>query len=149
MNVGDKGIELIRSYEKLRLKAYLPTPNDKWTCGWGSTKGVTKDTVWTEEEAEQHFREDIADVERCLNRAIQGIVITQNAYDAIASLCFNIGCPQFRTSTVLRCLLDGDDECAARAFALWNKQTNKKTGGLEVVDGLTKRRAEEEALFRS
>ena len=143
MNIGERGIELIRSYEKLRLVAYKPTPDDVWTCGWGSTKGVNKDTVWTEEEAEAHFREDIVNVERCINRRIQGIQITQNQYDALCSWVFNVGCGAFNNSTLLVHLLDGHDDRAANEFARWNKQGGK------VLAGLTRRREAEAALFRT
>ena len=143
MNVGERGIELIRSYEKLRLQAYKPTPDDVWTCGWGSTKGVTKDTVWTEEEAEQHFREDIADVERCINKRLQGVAITQNMFDALVSWVFNVGCGAFNNSTLLVHLLNGHDALAAAQFERWNKQ------GGRVLAGLTKRRAAERELFEA
>jgi lysozyme len=149
MNISEAGIALIREYEKLRLVAYKPTPNDVWTCGWGSTSGVTKDTVWTEEEAEAHFRKDIANVERCVARDIQGIEITQGQYDAIISLVFNIGCGAFHTSTLLVNLLDGDIEAAAKQFRRWNKQKDRKTGGMISLAGLTERRAREEELFRT
>ena len=143
MEIGEAGIAIIRDYEKLRLVAYKPTPDDVWTCGWGSTKGVTKDTVWTEEEAEAHFREDVADVERCLNRRLQGVEITQNQYDAIGSWCFNVGCDAFNNSTLLVHFLDGEDDLAAKELRRWNKQGGK------VLNGLTARRARVEELFRS
>lgn len=143
MNISEFGIALIREYEKLRLVAYKPTPDDVWTCGYGSTKGVTQDTVWTEEEAEEHFREDIANVERCINRRIQGIIITQNQYDAICSWVFNVGCGAFNNSTLLVRILDGDDDGAANEFARWNKQNGR------VLAGLTNRRAKEAELFRT
>ena len=141
MKIAEPGIALIKSYEKLRLVAYLPTPDDVWTCGWGSTKGVTKDTVWTEEEAEEHFREDIAHVERCINRRIQGIQITQNQYDALCSWVYNVGCGAFDRSTLLVHLLDGHDDRAAQEFGRWNKQNGK------VLAGLTRRREAEKELF--
>ena len=143
MNTGERGIALIRSYEKLRLAAYKPTPNDVWTCGWGSTKGVTKETIWTKEEAEAHFLEDIADVERCLNRRLQGVAVTQNMFDALVSWTFNVGCGAFNNSTLLVHLLDGHDDLAAKEFGRWNKQAGR------VLDGLTKRRAAERELFES
>jgi lysozyme len=143
MKISETGIELIREYEKLRLVAYKPTPEDVWTCGWGSTKGVTESTVWTEEEAETHFREDIADAERCVNRCLQGIQVTQGQYDALTSLCFNIGCGNFSSSTLLRLLRAGDDEGAALQFRVWIKQKGK------TLNGLVRRRESEEELFRS
>ena len=37
-------IDLIKKWEGLRLNAYLPTPRDRWTIGYGHTKGVH--SVW-------------------------------------------------------------------------------------------------------
>jgi lysozyme len=149
VNIGERGIELIKSYEKMELQAYLPTPNDVWTIGYGHTKGVVAGMEITEQQADEFLLEDLNDAQRCVNRAIQGIQVTQGQYDAMVSLCFNIGCGAFSGSSVLRRLLDGDDEGASNAFGLWNKQKDKKTGGMRVLDGLTRRRAEEAELFRA
>lgn len=140
MNIGQAGIDLIKSYEKCVLKAYLPTPDDVWTCGWGSTKDVTEDTVWTQEEANARFMQDIAWVEACINKAVKA-EINQNEYDALCSLCFNIGCAAFSSSTLVKRLNGADYEGAAKQFARWSKQAGKE------LAGLTRRRAEEAALF--
>ena len=65
----------------------------------------------------------------------------QNEFDAMVLLCFNIGPAGFRRSTVLKAHNRGDCQAAARAFGLWNKSGGK------VYAGLTKRRAEESALY--
>jgi len=140
VNIGPAGIALIQSYEKCRLRAYKPTPNDVWTCGWGSTAGVTQDTVWTQEEADAAFLKDLAWVERCLSDNVT-VPLIQNEYDALCSLVFNIGCPQFKKSTLLRLLNQSDFDAAQKEFAKWDKQ-NK-----QPLAGLTRRRAEEAALF--
>jgi lysozyme len=56
-------------------------------------------------------------------------------------LCFNIGIGGFTKSTVLKCHNRGDHQAAARAFGLWNKSSGV------VYAGLTRRRAEESALY--
>lgn len=65
----------------------------------------------------------------------------QNEFDAMTSLCYNIGTAGFKRSTVLKAHNRGDHQAAARAFGLWNKSGGK------VYAGLTKRRAEESALY--
>lgn len=142
MNIGQAGIDLIKSFEQCRLHAYLPTPDDVWTCGWGSTQGVTKDTVWTQEEANAHFLEDIAWVEKCINGAIT-VPLTQNEFDACCSLCFNIGCNAFKGSTLARKLNASDFNGAEAEFKRWNKQAGKE------LAGLTRRRAQEAVLFET
>ena len=65
----------------------------------------------------------------------------QNEFDAMVLLCFNIGPAGFKRSTVLKAHNRGDHQAAARAFGLWNKSGGK------VYAGLTRRRAEESALY--
>lgn len=142
MKIGPAGIALIQSYEKCRLRAYMPTPNDVWTCGWGSTKGVTQDTVWTQEEADARFLDDLEWVEECVNKAVTA-QLTQNEYDALCSLCFNIGCTHFGSSSLVKALNLGDYDSAARHFKDWNKQRG------QVLAGLTNRREKEAALFET
>lgn len=142
MNISDRGLDLIKSYEKLRLKAYKPTPNDVWTCGWGSTRGVTESTIWTEAQADEALKRDIADAERCINAQVR-VPLTQGEFDALCSLVFNIGCGQFKSSTLLMLLNKSDYDGASAQFKRWNKQA-----GIELA-GLTRRRAEEAQLFEA
>jgi lysozyme len=65
----------------------------------------------------------------------------QNEFDSLVLLCFNIGISGFTKSTVLKCHNRGDHQAAARAFGLWNKSSGV------VYAGLTRRRAEESALY--
>ena len=142
VKISQAGLDLIKSYEKCRLRAYLPTPNDVWTCGWGSTKGVTKDTVWTQEEADAAFLKVLEWVEECVNKAVTA-QLTQNEYDALCSLCFNIGCTNFGKSTLVRLLNQGNYDAASLEFSRWDKQKG------QVLAGLTRRRAEEARLFET
>lgn len=140
MKIGPKGIELIQGYERCVLSAYLPTPEDKWTCGWGSTRGVDESTVWTQAEADARFLEDIAWVEDCINRAVT-VPLQQPEFDALASLCFNIGCRAFSGSTLVKRLNESDYDGASGQFLAWNHQAGK------VLKGLTERRQAERSLF--
>ena len=140
LSISDAGLSLIKDFEKCVLKAYKPTPEDVWTCGWGSTKGVTESTVWTEKEADEHLRRDLAEAERCVNASVF-VDLTQLEFDALVSLVFNIGCGAFRGSTLLRLLNDSRHDDAAQQFKRWNKQAGKE------LAGLTRRREAEMALF--
>ena len=139
-------IDLIKESEGLVLKAYLPTANDVWTIGYGHTKGVKPGQIITKETAERYLREDLVWVEAVIDKWIK-VSINQNQYDALASLIFNIGESQFIGSSVLRWLNSGNITQAADSFVLWNKQRNKTSGKLEVLNGLTKRRQKEKELF--
>jgi len=141
MKLGLQGAALIKSYEKCRLEAYLPTPNDKWTIGWGHTGPyIGPDIVWTQEEADSVFLDDIAWVEECVNKAVTAVV-NQNEFDALCSLCFNIGCTAFGKSTLVKLLNAADYDGASKQFSRWSKQN-----GVELA-GLVKRRAAEAVLF--
>jgi GH24 family phage-related lysozyme (muramidase) len=137
---------LIKKHEGLRLEAYLPTPNDRWTIGWGHTKTARPGMKITEEQAEELFQSDIAWVEKAIEDYVE-VELNDNQYDALASFVYNLGAGNFRSSTLLKKLNSGDYEGAANEFPRWNKQRNKKTGQLEELRGLTKRRAEERELF--
>lgn len=137
---------LIKKHEGLRLEAYLPTPNDRWTIGWGHTKTARKGMKITTEQAEALFMEDMAWVAKAIDKNVT-VPLNENQYDALASFVYNLGAGNFKSSTLLRKLNLGDYVGAANEFPRWNKQRNKKTGKLEVLRGLTKRRAEEKELF--
>lgn len=141
MNVGQKGIALIQSYEKLRLRAYLPTVNDRLTIGWGHTGAdVEADTVWTREQADAAFLADIAWVETCVNKAVTA-ALTQEEFDALCSLCFNIGCGAFSGATLVKHLNAGDYDAASKGILAWNKEDGQE------LAGLTARRRAEQSLF--
>jgi lysozyme len=140
--ISDKGLRIIQDHEKLRLTAYLPTPNDVWTIGWGHTKTAKPGMTITEAEAERLLRVDLDWVEAAIANLVK-VPLTQNQYDALASFMFNIGRTQFDTSTMLKLLNAEDYEGAAAQFPRWNKQKGK------VLKGLTKRRNQEQQLFLS
>jgi lysozyme len=143
-----KNIDAIKEHEALRLTAYLPTKDDVWTIGWGHTRTARQGMVITVAQAEALLRADLAWVEDTIDALVK-VPITQNQRDALGSLIFNIGRPNFSRSTVLRKLNAGDYRGAADAFLMWNKQRDKKTGKMNVLRGLTKRREQERAMFNA
>ena len=142
MKLGPQGAALIKDYEKCRLSAYLPTADDVPTIGYGHTRGVSMGDTCTQEQADAWFLEDVAWAEDCVNEAVK-VELTQQQFDACVSLCFNIGCRGFKTSTLVRKLNDGDYEGASLQFLRWDKQRGK------VLAGLTRRRMAEVRLFET
>lgn len=144
MRISQKGIDFIKSHEALRLKAYQDSKG-VWTIGWGHTKGVKPGDVITREQAEQFIRDDFAWVERTLNADLvtgrDKPLVTQNEFDALCSLVFNIGSQAYLDSTVRRKIKQGDKMAAARAFKMWVYSEHK------FVQGLANRRADEVRLF--
>jgi lysozyme len=144
MKTSDEGRERIAAHEGLRLVAY-PDPGtggDPWTIGVGHTGGVRPGDRITREQAMRYLAEDLATAEAAITAAVR-VPLTQNRFDALVSLVFNIGAGAFRSSTLLRLLNMGDYAGAAAQFLRWNK-----AGGREMP-GLTRRRADERDLFLS
>lgn len=134
----------LKSFEELRLKAYLPTKHDVWTIGWGHTATAYQGMEITEKEAEALLRSDLAWVRKAIKDLVK-VPLSQLQYDALAGLIFNIGRPNFESSTVLKRLNAYDYVGAADAFLMWDKQ--RQNGKLVVLKGLVRRRAEESAMF--
>jgi lysozyme len=132
---SQNAVDLIKRYESLRLKAYKPTADDVWTIGWGHTRGVKRGQLCTPAEAEKWLHEDIKEAERHVRRV--SVPLTQNQWDALTSLCFNVGYPP----TLMKLLNLGEYAKAAEEFDKWIYQAGR------VLNGLVRRRAEEKALF--
>lgn len=146
MKIGNKGISLIKEFEGLRLRAYDDGIGVQ-TIGIGTIRypngvKVKKGDVITEEQAEQFLRHDLNTFEKVINEVIK-VPITQNQYDAIVSLTYNIGATAFSRSTLLKKLNNKDYKGAADQFLVWNK------AGGKVMRGLVRRREAERQLFLS
>jgi lysozyme len=99
--------------------------------------------VWTKEEINHLFRDDVAFFERGVLRLVPGCAGRQGAFDALVSISFNFGLGNLQRSTIRMKANRGDWEGAAAAFRMWTK------GGGKVLPGLVKRREAEIALFLS
>lgn len=139
MKTGTNGINLIKSFEGLRLHAYR-CPAGVWTIGYGHTKGVKKGDMITELKAETLLIIDLQSFEYTINKLVK-VPLTQEQFDSLASFVFNVGSANFQKSTLLRKLNNKDYNGAANEFGKW-KYANKK-----VLPGLVKRREAEKNLF--
>jgi lysozyme len=149
MRVSDKGVDLIKAHEGLRLRAYL-CPAGVWTIGYGTTgPHVYKGLVITKAEAEAFLQDHLVHFEQGVLAAINPAVANQSEFDAMVSLCYNIGLANFRKSSVVRMFKAGNKTAAAEAFTLWVKAKDPKTGKKVPLPGLVRRRAEEKTLFLS
>ncbi len=139
--IGAKGLALIKSFEGLRLNAYR-CPADVVTIGYGSTGPHLKmGMTITEAQADKLLQDDLDRFEACVARNAPDA--TQNEFDAMVSLAFNIGTGAFEKSTLLRKFKAGDKAGAAVGFDAW-----VNAGGQKLA-GLVRRRAAERALFAS
>ena len=146
MIVSKNGLDLIKEFESFKSKPYL-CPSQKATIGFGSTyypdgKKVTlQDKEITEEKAFE-ILEYIAnkDLGSNINKVVK-VPLNQNQFDALVSFAYNIGNGNFDSSTLLRWLNQGNYKEASIQLLRWNKSK-----GI-VLNGLTKRRKAEKALF--
>lgn len=146
MKTSCKGIDLIKSFESLRLKAYKAVPTERfYTIGYGHYGPDVADGMEiTEDEAERLLKEDLADVERAVSNATAGWNLNQNQFDALTSFTFNVGIRAFRNSTLLKLIKRTTPENVIRAeFMKW-----KYSGG-RVLAGLERRRRAEADLYFS
>jgi lysozyme len=137
------GLELIKSFEGFR-EAAARLPDGRWTIGYGHVRSAREGVAITEQDAEDLLRYDLQGIEEAI-LALVYAPLTQNQFDALASLVFNISPGQFKDSEVLRSLNAGEYIAAAAGFDAWRKA--RINGRLIVVDALVRRRAMEKAMF--
>jgi lysozyme len=166
MKLSKAGADLMHRFEGCRNKPYL-CPAHIWTIGYGHVlyqeqiklpmvRVEGKDIpmirkemplkpedsrVWSKEEIEKLFADDVASFERGVLRLVPGVAGRQGAFDALVSISFNFGLGNLQRSTIRMKANRGDWEGAAAAFMDWTK------GGGKVLPGLVKRREAERALF--
>lgn len=145
MKISQEGIAHIKAEEGERLTGYLDSTGLP-TIGVGHTGFVGAKAVYPGMEISQEtstalLLSDLATVEKALAKRIT-VPLSQNQYDALCSLVFNIGVGAFGTSTLLKRLNSGDYDGAAEAFLMWKRAGNSE-------DILLPRRKRERVLFLS
>lgn len=146
MQTSDKGIALIKQFEGCKLTAYQDSVG-VWTIGYGWTKPVDGKPIRAgmtikQETAERLLKTGLVSYENDVSRLVK-VDLTQGQFDALVSFTYNLGARSLSTSTLLRKLNAGDYAGAADEFLRWNK------AGGKVLNGLTRRREAERAMFLS
>ncbi|HBK4842834.1 MULTISPECIES: lysozyme [Enterobacter cloacae complex] len=146
MQTSDKGIALIKQFEGCKLTAYQDSVG-VWTIGYGWTQPVDGKPIRAgmtikQETAERLLKTGLVRYESDVSRLVK-VGMTQGQFDALVSFTYNLGARSLSTSTLLRKLNAGDYAGAADEFLRWNK------AGGKVLNGLTRRREAERALFLS
>lgn len=158
MKTGKRGIALMHSFEDCRLRAY-PDPKTggkPYTIGWGNTqyadgRPVGPNDVISQARADEEFAFDLITFETMIEQTVK-VPLTQNQFDALVSIVYNVGpgnkaksgilrLKSGQPSTLLRLLNAGDYKGAADQFDVWISK------GSAVEKGLRRRRAAEKALF--
>ena len=137
MKTSQRGINLLKQFEGIRLTAYK-CPAGVYTTGYGHTHGVKRGTKITEEEASAYLTADLLNSEKAVERYDSVYHWNQNEFDALVSFTFNCGAANLRS--LLRNGRRNRSQIAA-TLPLY-----RKAGG-KVLKGLERRRAAERALF--
>ena len=165
MKLSKAGTDLMHRFEGCRNKPYL-CPAHIWTIGYGhvlyqeqirlpmvakegQTTTIRKELplrqednrVWSKEEIEKLFADDVNLFERGVLRLAPTLSGRQGAFDACVSFAFNAGLGNFQRSTIRMKINRGEWKDAAEAFMQWTK------GGGRELPGLVKRRKAEIDLF--
>lgn len=131
---------LVKHYEGCKLVAYL-CPARIPTIGYGHTQGVRMGTRIDQDTADRYLAADLQ-LAQAEVRKLVTVELTVAQEAALVSFMFNVGGPQFRTSTLLRRL-------NARAYDEVPAQLLRWThGGGKELPGLVKRRTAEAYLWQ-
>lgn len=141
--ISRAAIDLIKRFEGYRAKA-ARLADGGWTIGYGHTLTAREGAEVSERDAEALLLYDLIAVAHMVNE-ITYAPLTQNQFDALCCFAFNIGLDNFRRSSVLRRINEGQLLQAACAMELWRKADFE--GERIVIDALVRRRAAEKTLF--
>ena len=133
-------IDLIKRFEGCKLEAYQD-PAGVWTIGWGSTgPGIVEGLTIRQGTADAMLAGQVKEIGLALTDLV-GFLLRQDCFDAVTSLCYNIGVNAFKHSTMLSLIKSRQLQQAALEFPKWSH-----INGI-LVAGLLKRREAEQALF--
>ena len=140
MAIAESTLDFITKEEGSKNKAYKDTKG-LWTIGVGhlirpGEEHLIQATL-SDQEVKELLKSDLKWCSEAVESAVK-IPLAQAQFDALYSLCFNIGGTAFKNSTVVRKLNANDLQGAADAILMWNKPAV-----------LEKRRKRERDLFLS
>lgn len=133
MTISTSGLNLIKEFEGLYLKAYK-CPAGVWTIGYGHTKNVKQGEQISKERAEYLLKQDLKECERDVEKTT--LNLNQNQFDALVSFTFNCGAGNLK-----KLIHNRNKQQIADALLLYNKANGKE------LTGLTRRRKAERELF--
>lgn len=144
MKTTDHGRKLLEQREGVKLEAYKDSVG-VWTIGVGHTSmagvpTVAKGLRITAAQADEILSRDLKKFEASVTAAIARPLV-DHEFDALVSLCFNIGGHAFTNSTVVKKINAGDKAGAADHFLDWSK------AGGKTLQGLVNRRKSERMQF--
>lgn len=137
--INKRGLDLIKSFEKCKLNAYLDIGGIP-TVGWGHTgPEVVIGTVFNQQQADAQLQTDLEKFYQLDHYLSEDV--NENQYSALVCLAYNIGLKALKTSTLIKKI--NNKEKPDKEWLQWSHVNGK------VVDGLTRRRKAELELFNT
>jgi lysozyme len=138
MAIAESTLDYITKEEGFRNKAYRDSKG-LLTIGVGhlikESEPHLVNAILTDEQVKELLKSDLKWCSEAVESSVR-VPLTQKQFDALYSLCFNIGEGAFKKSTVVKRLNANDYKGAADAIEMWNKPAV-----------LIPRRKREKALF--
>lgn len=136
MKATKRCIDLIKQFEGKRLTSYQDAKG-KWAIGYGQTgKHIGPGLVITDAEAEAMLKNHVEDLQEKVWDLIK-VKLTQEQFDALVCLAYNIGIGAFSTSTLLKELNQKNFMAAGDEILRWTHSQ-----GVELPGLIARRRAE-------
>ena len=138
-------VSLAAQHEQYRLFAYLPTPHDRPTVGFGATYHLDGSRVKLGDslplgQASLLLHNRLKDVSSQV-WVLTGRKLNNSQLAAVTLFADNIGIGAFTRSSLRTHLMNGDYDKASAEFPKWSKQNGT------VLKGLLTRRLAEQELF--
>jgi lysozyme len=146
-SVSTLGIDTLKRLEGFRARAYLDSVGVP-TIGYGSTEDVQLGDSITEMEAERRLRNDVAGIERDIQRLVK-VPLAQAQFDALVCFIYNIGAGAFARSTALRVLNAERYDLVDDEMRRWVYGTDRASGERVKLNGLVRRRMIESDLWNA
>lgn len=141
MNIEETTIKLIQNFEGCRLQAYQDVVG-VWTIGYGCTyyedgAPIKQGDIITQQRADELLINTLKPFADGINKLVTA-KLTQNQFDSLVSLSYNIGRGNFAASTLLHLVnKNPNDSAITLQFQAWCH------AGGKVIPGLLKRRTAE------
>lgn len=124
MKMSPHGRSLLEQREGNILHAYQDTVG-VWTIGYGHTHFdgppiPVAGMKISQQEADDMLTRDLTHYENLVNQNVT-VLLTQNEFDALVSICYNVESALSSRSSIVRSLNRGDKKAAAEAIMLYNK----------------------------
>jgi len=123
MAITKSTLDFITKEEGARNKAYKDSKG-LWTIGVGHLIKADEQhlitATLTDEQVEDLLRSDLKWCSEAVESSVR-VPLEQHQFDALYSLCFNIGGTAFKNSTVVKKINENDLKGAADAILMWNK----------------------------